>query len=139
MTLPNNQKTIDVSSALIIRENKILLGLRAPHKTYPNVWDMFGGHVENGETTEEALVRELQEELDIIVSKFTFLKSLEIVNEKKNQTLFLHVFRITKWIGDDPILNNNEHTKIKWFNLFQTKSLNLALPQYYSLFQEHIV
>lgn len=53
--------------AAIILENdkrEILLSLRdnKPGIPFPNYWDLIGGHVEEGETPEEALVREVKTE-----------------------------------------------------------------------------
>jgi 8-oxo-dGTP diphosphatase len=65
--------------AAIILENdkgEILLYLRddKPGIPFPGYWDLIGGHVEEGETPEEALVREVKEELDIDLREFTFYK-----------------------------------------------------------------
>ena len=68
--------------AAIILENdkgEILLYLRdnKPDIPFPNYWDLIGGHVEEGETPEEALVREVKEELDINLTDYTFYKKYE--------------------------------------------------------------
>jgi 8-oxo-dGTP pyrophosphatase MutT (NUDIX family) len=69
----------EVTAALIIQSQKILLGLRSATRTfYPDVWDLFGGHVEPGESHEETLVRELHEELGITPTKWTFLETLTL-------------------------------------------------------------
>jgi 8-oxo-dGTP diphosphatase len=65
--------------AAIILENdnrEILLYLRdnKPGIPFPNHWDLIGGHVEEGETPEEALVRETKEELDIDLKEYKFYK-----------------------------------------------------------------
>jgi 8-oxo-dGTP pyrophosphatase MutT (NUDIX family) len=50
-------------ATLIIQGERVLLGRRSSSRTfYPNVWDVFGGHVEPGEQPVETLIRELQEE-----------------------------------------------------------------------------
>ena len=48
---------------VLILNHKILLGKRMPDRLYPDIWDIFGGHIEDGETLEETLIRELEEEL----------------------------------------------------------------------------
>jgi 8-oxo-dGTP diphosphatase len=63
--------------AAIILENdkkEFLLALRdnKPGIPFPNHWDLIGGHVEEGETPEEALVREVKEELDIDLTEYSF-------------------------------------------------------------------
>lgn len=70
--------------AAIILENpqkEVLLYLRddKPNIPFPAHWDYFGGHIEDGETPEQALIRELKEELNIDLSPddFTFWKEIE--------------------------------------------------------------
>jgi 8-oxo-dGTP diphosphatase len=71
--------------AAIILENdkgEFLLALRdnKPGIPFPNHWDLIGGHVEEGETPEEALVREVKEELDIDLKEYSFFKIYECLN-----------------------------------------------------------
>jgi 8-oxo-dGTP diphosphatase len=68
--------------AAIILENdngEFLLYLRdnKPTIPFPDHWDLIGGHVEEGETPEEALVREVKEELDIDLKQYEFYKIYE--------------------------------------------------------------
>jgi len=65
--------------AAIILENdrgEFFLALRdnKPGIPFPNHWDLIGGHVEDGETPEEALVREYKEELDLDLKEYTFFR-----------------------------------------------------------------
>ncbi|MGZ8454255.1 MAG: NUDIX domain-containing protein, partial [Candidatus Binatia bacterium] len=57
---------IEIAQVLLFdRDGKLLIYLRDDNPTipFPNHWDLFGGHVEVGETPERALCRELQEEI----------------------------------------------------------------------------
>jgi 8-oxo-dGTP diphosphatase len=68
--------------AAIILENdkgEFLLALRdnKPGIPFPDHWDLIGGHVEDGETPEEALIREVKEELDIDLKEYAFYKKYE--------------------------------------------------------------
>jgi len=54
-----------VVAAIIESGGKVLIGRRAPHHPHPGKWEFPGGKVEPGETPEEALRRELEEELGI--------------------------------------------------------------------------
>ncbi len=68
--------------AAIIFENdkgEFLLYLRdnKPGIPFPGYWDLIGGHVEAGESPEEALIREVKEELDIDLKEYTFYKRYE--------------------------------------------------------------
>jgi 8-oxo-dGTP diphosphatase len=59
---------IEIAQALLFdRNHRLLLYLRddKPEIPFPNRWDFFGGHVEPGETAEQALVREVREELGV--------------------------------------------------------------------------
>jgi 8-oxo-dGTP diphosphatase len=71
--------------AAIILENpagEILLMLRdnKPSIPFPDHWDIFGGHLEEGETPEEALVREIKEELDIELKDYSFFRKYECLS-----------------------------------------------------------
>ena len=68
--------------AAIILENdkgQFLLALRdnKPGIPFPNHWDLIGGHVENGETPDQALAREFKEELDLELKEYTFFKKFD--------------------------------------------------------------
>ena len=65
--LENNRKEI----LLYLRDNK-------PGIPFPQHWDLIGGHVEEGETPEEALVREVKEELDIDLTEYSFFGKYEV-------------------------------------------------------------
>lgn len=68
--------------AAIIFENdkgEFLLYLRdnKPTIPFPDHWDLIGGHVEEGETPEQALVREVKEELGMDLKDYKFYKRFE--------------------------------------------------------------
>ena len=62
------KKTIRVVAAIIEIDGKYLACRRAPHKASGGLWEFPGGKVEVGETAEEALVREILEELRIEIA-----------------------------------------------------------------------
>jgi 8-oxo-dGTP diphosphatase len=71
--------------AAVILENdkgEFLLYLRdnKPGIPFPDHWDLIGGHVEEGETPEQALVREVKEELGIELLNYRFFKTYECYN-----------------------------------------------------------
>jgi 8-oxo-dGTP diphosphatase len=56
---------VEVAIAILHQDNKFLMQLRddIPGIFYPGHWGFFGGHIESGETPEEAVVREVMEEI----------------------------------------------------------------------------
>jgi 8-oxo-dGTP diphosphatase len=64
---------------LFDRDRKLLIYLRddKPDIPFPNHWDFFGGHVEEGETPEGAMVREVKEELGIELTEWQFFSRYE--------------------------------------------------------------
>ena len=62
------RRKIRVVGAMIEREGKYLITQRPPTATLPLLWEFPGGRVEPGESDEEALARELREEMEIAVT-----------------------------------------------------------------------
>ncbi len=70
------KKTIHVVAAIIRRDNEIFATQRG-YGTYKDWWEFPGGKIEAGETPEEALVREIKEELDTEIKVDSFLATVE--------------------------------------------------------------
>jgi mutator protein MutT len=101
---------------------------------YPNVWDVFGGHMEPGEEQAETLVRELQEELGITPTQWTFV---ETIKHPANR-LTVHLYLVTAWTGTPVNRQPDEHSAIGWFSLTQATELSLADPSYPTLFERYL-
>jgi 8-oxo-dGTP diphosphatase len=64
---------------LFDRNNRLIIYLRddKPDIPFPNHWDLIGGHVEAGETPEQALVRETKEEIGLELKHWRFFRRYE--------------------------------------------------------------
>ena len=132
----------EVVAALIVRAGKILLGQRSAERVfYPDVWDMFGGHVEPGEQLQQTLVRELEEELGITPTQWTFLETLTVdlpsPPEEPPDLLIVHIYRVTDWAGTPANMQPEEHSTIGWFALEEAVKLRLADAMYPELFARY--
>lgn len=65
----NNSILLVVAVALIRHDGFIFLAQRPPHKPMPYTWEFPGGKLHDGETPEEALIREVREEIAISIDK----------------------------------------------------------------------
>ncbi len=122
---------------ILVERGRILLGKRAANsKNRPNVWDILGGHCEPGETLEQALVRELEEEAGVTPIEFRKITTLSEPRPDAYGPHRYHVFGITKWRGTGPVMKGEEHTELGWFTPEESLQLNLALPSYRLLFKQ---
>lgn len=134
----------EVVAALIVRSERILLGQRSADRLfYPGVWDVFGGHVETGEQQPETLVRELQEELGITPTRWTYVETIMIQSPgsdgKPSEELIVHLYLVTAWSGTPENLQLDEHSTIGWFSLAEAVQLPLADPGYPDLFARYLL
>ena len=84
---------------LLDRHNRLLIYLRdnKPEIPFPNHWDFFGGHVEVGETPEQALVREVMEELGVNLPGWDFFRRYECLQgDAYPNTKYIYRARIDK-------------------------------------------
>lgn len=115
------------STALIVREGKVLLGKRTSTVRFANMWDAFGGHREEGETPAHTLIRELYEELGIRVTVARFLHEYEDRDPTSRETYHHHLYLVTGWQGI-PRIANDEHAEIRWCSALEASKLRLQ-PQ----------
>ena len=65
---------------ILFQDNKVLMVQRAAHLIMGGAWCFPGGHIEQGETSDQALVRELKEELGLEVTCERRLGEIEVAN-----------------------------------------------------------
>jgi 8-oxo-dGTP diphosphatase len=100
-----------VAAALVDDEGRVLLQQRAPGRAMAGLWEFPGGKVEEGETPEEALVRELAEELGIEVERGSVTPACfaSAPNGAAHMILLLYICRT--WRGDPRAL---DATALQW-------------------------
>ena len=96
----------------LLSNGKVLLVKRSPHRQfYPNVWDLFGGHVEEEESPEDALRREALEELHVKIESPRLLGTVHDPVEPAG----IMVFAVSAWKGEPINAAPDEHSQVGWF------------------------
>lgn len=127
----------DFACVILWRDGKLLLGLRSARKrTYPNCWDILGGYVEPGETIEQALARELVEEVGLTPVEFFKLAVFDEPDPARHGQARYHAYVVTGWTGGEPAMLGDEHVDMAWFEPSEAALLPaLAMPEYRELFE----
>jgi mutator protein MutT len=124
------QLTRQLVCGLLARDGRALLVHRSPSReVYPGVWDFPGGHVEPGEAPVAALVRELAEELGVIVAAPVDDADLVLDGDGWH----LSVWIVRAWDGEVRNLQPDEHDVLSWFTLDEALALDFADPEYRDL------
>lgn len=113
------KKNIFVVAAVIVKDGSILCAQRNRNKTLALKWEFPGGKIESGETQEEALVREIKEELSCCIK--VGKKIISTTHSYDFATIHLTAFLCT--LSDDKILLN-EHEALKWLNPNELNTLD---------------
>lgn len=88
-----------VAAALVDEERRILVQKRPQGKPLAGLWEFPGGKIEAGESPEDALVRELQEELDIKVSPSALVPFTFASECLGDSHLLLMLYLVEQWEG----------------------------------------
>jgi 8-oxo-dGTP diphosphatase len=128
----------NIVNALFVRQGTVLLARRGPNRrAYSNLWSFPGGHVEDGETLTEALVRELREEVGVIPTGYTPLGTISDPNSEAADPVTYHMYAITAWDGGEPTMVGDEHIELAWFAPEAAAALpDLALGDYRRVFSQ---
>ncbi|MCI5536139.1 MAG: 8-oxo-dGTP diphosphatase MutT [Clostridiales bacterium] len=101
-------KKIEVVAAIIVKEKKVFATQRG-YGEFKDGWEFPGGKIELGESSEEALVREIREELDVDIKVGRLLETVEYDYPRFHLTM--HCF-ICELLSEEIILK--EHEDAKW-------------------------
>lgn len=116
------KKKLKVVAAIIENEyNEVLCALRSPQMTLPNMWEFPGGKVESGESLNDAIEREIMEELDCKI------KALDVFHDNTHEyeNVIVNLICIRCNIVEG-LPTSNEHSELIWFRRENLESLRWA-------------
>ena len=121
-------KVLHVAAGVIVDcVGKILIAKRPDHVHQGGLWEFPGGKLDQGETVQQALCRELSEELDIVPTEYSPL--IEIRHDYPDKSVLLDVWVVTKFTGE---ACGKEGQKVAWvtkeeLNQYDFPKANLAI------------
>ncbi|MBX8513463.1 NUDIX domain-containing protein [Pseudomonas cichorii] len=118
--------------AAIVRDGRILLIQRRkePESGY---WGLPGGKVDFLEGVEQAVIREIAEELGIQLHKLTLLCVVDQIDSDKRIHWVAPVYKVSSFEGEPSLVEPDKHSAIGWFSLetlptLLTVATQTALP-----------
>jgi 8-oxo-dGTP diphosphatase len=112
---------IEVTAAIIHNEGKILICQRPRGKRCEMLWEFPGGKIEDGETSEECLIRECREELGITIVPEKMIQ--EVKYDYPDVSVNIR-FYMCKFVDGEPTCL--EHNDIQWLTLEEILNLPLC-------------
>jgi 8-oxo-dGTP diphosphatase len=101
---------MQVVAAILEQDGRILIGQRTPQQSHPLKWEFPGGKVETAETPEQAVVRELSEELGIHAEGLQEIVRYPYTYSGK-KPIELIFFRIGRYAGE---ISNRIFHDLRW-------------------------
>lgn len=115
---------VAIATAALIRDGRVLMVHRVPNRRwYPDCWDLPGGHIEPGESPEQAVIRECREELGVRI-----VDPRPIPMAFADPGIELHAFLVERWDGEPVNAAPDEHDQLSWFEPAELAHLTLADP-----------
>jgi 8-oxo-dGTP diphosphatase len=115
---------LEVVGAVIASDGRVLACRRAPGKDAAGTWEFPGGKVEPGETNEDALVREIREELGVGIRVGALLD--RSVTSLATRTIALSCYDAE--LVDDRPTGSTDHDRLAWLRISDLAALEWALP-----------
>ena len=120
-------KAINVVGGLILYKNKILICQRTKDCDHPLKWEFPGGKTLVDESTENALIREIKEELKINIQEYKFLYDYIFEYKSLNKKIHLYFYLITKFSND---IINTIHEQLKWIEIQELSNYDFLEGDY---------
>lgn len=105
-----SEKIIEVAAAILRSNTKVLVGKRRKNDSNANRWEFPGGKVDHGETFEEALRREIREELGINLGELQFFD--EVFHTYP--TYRVHIRFFVSIVDENIELFPTSHDELQW-------------------------
>ena len=122
--MDHHQKLLDCIACMLSKDQQVLAEKRKlTKKVVPGALALPGGHMEAGESPEEALRRELREELDILPTRMTYVCTLL---HRAQEFRKLHYFVVEAWQGE---ISNREAEALFWIPLDQVHRFDLDVDR----------
>ena len=105
-----------VINAVFVKDKRVLLEKRKEEEdNYAGLWAFPGGHIEKGEKIEDALSREMKEELGVELGTVDFLGVIEDIDPTSKDPYEHHIFICKRWKGK--LQDTKEEERIKWVDI----------------------
>lgn len=109
-----------VAVALVDGERRVLLQQRGPNRAMAGLWEFPGGKVEDGETPEAALVREIEEELGIVLDQGALAPSCFASAGLGDRHMVLLLYVCRQWRGEPAPL---DAAALRWVTVAEMRGL----------------
>ncbi len=113
---------IVVAAALVDRDGRVLVQQRPEGTSMAGLWEFPGGKIEPGETPEAALIRELAEELGIVVDHACLAPACFASEPLGDRHLLLLVYALRKWRG---VPEARHATALRWVRPVELYGLDM--------------
>ena len=107
----NKPLILVAAAALVDADGRVLICQRPQGKQLAGLWEFPGGKVEAGETPEACLIRELEEELGIVVTHACLAPFVFASHEYESFHLLMPLYLVRRWTG---AITPTEHEAIAW-------------------------
>jgi 8-oxo-dGTP diphosphatase len=122
--MASHEQPLECVAFMLLRDGQILLERRSlTRRVVPGVRAIPGGHMEPGETSEEAVRRELHEELGLAPQSVTYVCTLLHRSEEFRK---LHYFAVGAWNGE---MTPHEAESLEWVDLDDATAFDLDVDR----------